>query len=159
TERANIARGCIGLTAVNLHAGGNNDPLHVAEKIYGTFEQAHADMTSRNRLLDLATRIPVVGNQITNTRYVLFAKLFWANQRDDWMERAGRDETAFRPDPRTGEVDMHAHMNRQRPRVFPDKKTALPVSGSFVNFDYAFWDEASQSFWHANHGVDKSQPD
>jgi len=24
-------------------------------------------------------------------------------------------------------------------------------SGGYVNFDYGFWDEGSQCFWHANH--------
>ena len=25
------------------------------------------------------------------------------------------------------------------------------IRTSYVNFDYGFWDEASNSFWHANH--------
>lgn len=35
---------------------------------------------------------------------------------------------------------------KYHPRTVDDDK-----GDTFVNFDYGFWDEASQCFWHANH--------
>jgi hypothetical protein len=48
-------------------------------------------------------------------------------------------DNAFKPDPKTGKVNMTGYKYREK------------GGGNFVNFDYGFWDEASQSFWHANH--------
>jgi hypothetical protein len=63
--------------------------------------------------------------------------MFWSNQDPDDRKRKNPDPNAFKPDPKTGEVDMSGYKYREQP--------------GFVNFDYAFWDEASNSFWHANH--------
>lgn len=76
-----------------------------------------------------------LGLAVPTTRYVLFAKLFWSNQSDG--DNSAPDPTAFKPDPKTGQVDMSGYKYKAQP--------------GFVNFDYGFWDEASQCFWHANH--------
>jgi hypothetical protein len=128
-ERATIERGCIGITATNLAGGGN--PLDYAEKIYGTFEQALGEMKKRNAELGPG-----------ETKYAMFAKMFWSNQSRDPQEAMKHDEQAFKPDPITGEVDMAGYEYRAQPK---------PDGGGYVNFDYAFWDESSNSFWHANH--------
>lgn len=134
-EKQTIARGCIGITANNLNGGGN--PLDVAEKIYGTFDQAHAAMVERNATIAKLSAWPIINLFIDKTPYVLFAKMFWSNQDPDDKKRKNPDPNAFKPDPKTGEVDMSGYKYREQP--------------GFVNFDYAFWDEASNSFWHANH--------
>jgi hypothetical protein len=135
-ERETIDRGCIGITATNLNGGGN--PLDSAEKIFGTFEQAHAAMEEKNNTLNWMARIPWFGERMAGkARYVVFAKMFWSNQDPDEKKRKNPDPKAFLPDPKTGEVDMTGYEYREQPGM--------------VNFDYAFWDEASQSFWHANH--------
>lgn len=148
-EKETLYRGCIGITALNLRSGGN--PLDAAEKIYGTFEQAHDAMVARNRVLDWLSGLPFVGSLVGKSRYVLFAKLFWSNQSPDWEDRLKPDEKAFRPDPRTGEVDMSDYAYHARSRWKTDPSTGERMRWSYVNFDYGFWDEASQSFWHANH--------
>jgi hypothetical protein len=134
-EKQTIARGCIGITANNLNGGGN--PLDSAEKIYGTFDQAHAAMVERNATIAKLSAWPIINLFIDKTPYVLFAKMFWSNQDADPKKRKNPDPNAFKPDPKTGEVDMSGYKYREQP--------------GFVNFDYAFWDEASNSFWHANH--------
>ncbi len=146
-ERETINRGCIGITAMNLAGGGN--PLDYAEGIYGTFEQAHQKMLEKNRILDAMASRP--GSNVGTARYVLFAKLFWSNQSDDWEERLKPDEKAFLPDPRTGEVDMSGYKYYPQSRYSTDPATGERRRSSYVNFDYGFWDEASQCFWHANH--------
>jgi hypothetical protein len=130
-EKDTIDRGCIGLTANNLHGGGD-PPL---DQAYGTFEQAHKAMKTKNAILDWMAQSTTT--PVGKARYVLFAKLFWSNQNPDEKKRKKSDPKAFRPDPKTGRVDMTGYDYQEQP--------------GYVNFDYGFWDEASQSFWHANH--------
>ena len=147
SEKATIERGCIGITANNLQGGGN--PLDFAEGTYGTFEQAHAEMKKKNDFLDtLQTGAlllsPLAALLMPTSRYVLFAQLFWSNQSDDYDERKQADPGAYLPDAKTGQIDMSGY--KYRPRSKDDGS-----GGTYVNFDYGFWDEASQCFWHANH--------
>jgi hypothetical protein len=133
-EKQTIDRGCIGLTANNVNGGGN-PPLDVA---FGTFDQAHKTMLAQNATLDWLAGFPLIGDLLAGkARYIVFAKLFWSNQNADPAKRAKSDPTAFKPDPITGKVDMTGYEYREQPGM--------------VNFDYGFWDDASQSFWHANH--------
>jgi hypothetical protein len=145
-EKATIERGCIGITAANLEGGGN--PLDYAEGIYGAFEQAHQQMLAKNKALDDKK---ARGEAVDEARYVLFAKLFWSNQSDDWEERLKPDEDAFKADPKTGEVDMTGYQYHAQSRYRTDPATGAQRRGSYVNFDYGFWDEGSSCFWHANH--------
>ena len=144
-ERTTIDRGCIGITAANISGGGN--PLDYAEGTWATFEPAHKAMTERNKLLDDAAREGEIGGD----RYIVFAKLFWSNQDPDWEARLEPDDEAFKPDPKTGEVDMTGYEYRAQSRYKKDPKTGAQVKSSYVNFDYGFWDESSNCFWHANH--------
>ena len=52
------------------------------------------------------------------------------------------DPKAFRPDPVTGRVDMSG--------IGDIYQGGRP---GYTNFDFGFWDEATSSFWHANHGT------
>lgn len=134
-EKKTIDRGCIGITANNLSAGGN-PPLNNA---YSTFDAAHDAMARMNESLDALRAKPETASQAAGKHAVVFAKMFWSNQDPDQEKRKKPDDKAFRPDEH-GKVDMSGYEYRAQP--------------GYINFDYAFWDEASQSFWHANH----SQP-
>lgn len=133
-EKDTIARGCIGITANNIKGGGN--PLQSAgTDCYGTFDQAHKVMAGRNKELHDAR---AAGKPAPAGEYILFAKAFWSNQNDDASKRDTKDPNAFKPDAKTGKVDMSKYKYYAQP-------------GGYINFDYGFWDEQSQSFWHANH--------
>jgi hypothetical protein len=134
-EKKTIDRGCIGITANNL-SGGGNPPL---DNAYSTFEAAHDAMGRMNESLDALRAKPETAAQAQGKHAVVFAKMFWSNQDPDPEKRKKPDDKAFRPDEH-GKVDMSGYEYRAQP--------------GYINFDYAFWDEASQSFWHANH----SQP-
>ncbi len=141
-ERETINRGCIGITATNLNGGGN--PLDAAIGCYSTFDKAHQVMTEKNKVVHWASGLPAIGHLFPPTstkKYVMFAKLFWSNQ-GSWDERVDADDKAFLPDEK-GEVDMTGY--RYKGRVKADKKSG------YVNFDYGFWDDTTQCFWHANH--------
>jgi hypothetical protein len=147
SEKETIERGCIGITANNLQGKGN--PLNFAEGTYGTFEQAHAEMKKKNDFLDTLKAgalllSPLAGLLMSKSRYVLFAQLFWSNQAADFDARSKPDPKAYLPDAKTGEIDMSDY--KYRPRTKDDGS-----GETYVNFDYGFWDEASQCFWHANH--------
>ena len=133
-ESDTIKRGCIGITAANLRGGGN--PLDSAVATYGDFATAIADMKERNATANWWSNLPVVGGMFSDLRYVVFAKLFWSNQ-DKTTDVSKPDPNAFLADPNTGKIDMTGYNYVAQP--------------GFVNFDYGFWDESTQSFWHANH--------
>jgi hypothetical protein len=67
----------------------------------------------------------------------MFAKLFWSNQKDPDGANKAPDENAFKADPKTHRMDMSGYKYQGQP--------------GYVNFDYGFWDDNSQCFWHANH--------
>lgn len=145
-ERETIDRGCIGITATNIAGGGN--PLDYAEGIWGDFEHAQVAMREKNKVLDDAA---AAGQPVDKARYVLFAKLFWSNQSEDYEERFKPDEDAFKPDPKTGEVDMTGYSYKAQSRMKKDPVTGAETRSSYINFDYGFWDDSSHCFWHANH--------
>ena len=123
--KSTIDRGCIGLSANNIAAGGN--PLDYAEVTFAGFDQAHQYMQNKNKQLDEE-------GDGSSGRYIMFAKLFWSNQQEG--DNSEADEKAFRPD-EDGKVDMTGYKYKAQP--------------GFVNFDYGWWDDSSESFWHANH--------
>jgi hypothetical protein len=135
-EQQTLARGCIGITAVNLAAV--NPPL---DNAYSTFDQAKKVVDEWNAFIQAHKgETTADGKLIGDYEAVLFAKLFWSNQSPDEEARKKPDENAYKPDPKTGKVDMSDYEYRAQP--------------GYINFDYGFWDEGSQCFWHANH----SQP-
>ena len=74
---------------------------------------------------------------VSSTKYVMFGMLFWSNQDPDDSKRVNPDPGAFRGDPKTHRIDMSGYKYRRKP--------------GGVNFDYGFWDDTTNSFWHANH--------
>ena len=131
--KATVDRGCIGLSANNIAGGGN--PLDYAEVTYGDFDRAHQYMTEKNKALHEMRADPERAGEAPEGEYIMFAKMFWSNQKDG--DNSEPDEKAFKPDPITGEVDMTGYEYKAQP--------------GYVNFDYGWWDDASHSFWHANH--------
>jgi hypothetical protein len=139
-EKSTIERGCIGLTANNIAGGGN--PLDHALKVYGTFDQGHAFMAQKNKELHDMRADPKTASSAPEGEYILFAKMFWSNQAEG--DNSAADDAAFRPDPKTGEVDMTGYKYKGQP--------------NYVNFDYGWWDDTTTSFWHANH-MEYKDPD
>lgn len=134
SEIKTIERGCIGITAMNLNGGGN-PPL---DNSYATFEAAQEAQKKMSAYLDKMRAMPGVGKNYQNKHAVLFAKMFWSNQSPNAEDRKKPDNSAYKPD-RDGKVDMSDYKYRSQP--------------GYINFDYAFWDETSKSFWHANHSM------
>jgi hypothetical protein len=120
-QEKTIKLGCIGITSNNL--GGGAPPL---DEVYSTFSVAKASMDAKNSGLHRDDPKP----------WVMFGMHFWSNQDPDDTARESPDHSAFLPDP-SGKVDMTGYAYRARP--------------GFTNFDYGFWDEVSNSHWHANH--------
>jgi len=134
-EKKTLARGCIGITALNVDGSGN-PPLDLA---YSSFEKAQATADAMNAVID-GVKGHAGGQVPPGTRAIIFAQLFWSNQAAVRAARAAPDPKAFLPD-KEGRVAMGTYKYRAQP--------------GYVNFDYGFWDAATQSFWHANH----SQPE
>lgn len=111
-ERKVLARGCVGITSLNLGIIPNPD----LSNCYGSFEAAWNAAQKMNEFL--AAGFP-------GKKAIIFSKRFWANEKD------------YTPDPKTGRVDMSKYDYRPKP--------------GFTNFDYGFYDEATNKWWHANH--------
>ena len=138
SEADNVLRGCVGITALNLGLGPLLAPTdQPGNKVYGTFARARAIAAAKNEALGtIAPGSPIQG-------YVVYAMLFWSNRDPDDKKRGKPDPKAFRPDPKTGEVDMSTIGD-----IY-----ALSRPPDYTNFDFGFWDESTQTFWHANHGT------
>ncbi len=133
-EKKTLARGCIGITALNIEAV--NPPL---DNAYATFDQAKKVVDEWNAFIEKHKGERTAdGKVVGHFKAVLFAKLFWSNQSPDPKEREKPDDTAFLPD-EDGKVDMSGYEYRAQ------------GGGKWINFDYGFWDDDSNSFWHANH--------
>ena len=132
-NKATIDRGCIGLSANNIAGGGN--PLDYAEVTFGGFDQGHAYMAEKNKELHAMRADPEKAADAPAGEYMMFAKMFWSNQSEG--DNSAPDEDAFKADPTTGKVDMTGYEYKAQP--------------GFVNFDYGWWDDNSNAFWHANH--------
>ena len=137
-EADNVLRGCVGITALNLGMGPLDAPTDLpSNKVYGTFAKARAIAAAKNEALGAIAPGALIQG------YVVYAMLFWSNRDPDPKKRGKPDPTAFRPDPHTGEVDMSRIGN-----IY-----ALARPPDYTNFDFGFWDESTQTFWHANHGT------
>lgn len=121
-NKTTINLGCIGITANNLTGFATPD----LREAYVNFADAYTAMQQHNAPL----------HRYDPNQYVLFAIHFWSNQDPDPAKRAAPDHAAFLPDAK-GRIDMSTYRFLDRP--------------GFVNFDFGFWDDVSQSHWHANH--------
>lgn len=131
SEKKTIDRGCIGITANNLEGKGTPS----LDEVYDDFDKAHAAMEKHNDTW--------WNRNVSSSKYVMFGILFWSNQDPDREKRWDPSPGAFLPDPATRRIDMSDYKFLPRPRG--------------VNYDFGFWDENTNSFWHANHkelGID-----
>ncbi|MCP4867291.1 MAG: DUF4157 domain-containing protein [Proteobacteria bacterium] len=135
-EKKTLARGCIGIVALNL-SGGGNPPLN---HCFDNFDAAMKLVKTWNDFIDKHRGETTADGQVIgqNWKAVLFAKLFWSNQSPKEEDRKKGDPDAFKGDPdNDGRIDMEGYEYRAQPKM--------------INFDYAFWDEGGNCFWHANH--------
>jgi len=163
-ERHTLARGCIGITALNLQDGAN-PPLGLS---FATFPKARSVAAALNEVVESASSLDgltpeviAAAPELANLQNVLeslpttgspdqwkamiFSKRFYSNQAENWHDRMESDPDAFQPDEDTGQVDMGGYQYHARPR--PEEGEG----STFVNFDYGWWDEETDTWWHANH--------
>jgi hypothetical protein len=116
-EKKTLGRGCVGITAVNMEDLKNPD----LSNCYDTFAEVWAKANTVNAFLE---------EKFPDKKAFIFSKRFWAGNQK------------YKPDPKTGRVDLSEHHNKPRPRV-----------GDYdpINFDYGLYDEKTGNWWHANH--------
>lgn len=117
-EKKTLGRGCVGISALTMEDLGNPD----LSNCYDTFAQVLEAAKTMNAFLE-ANR--------PDKKAIIFSKRFWSGEKE-----------SFKPDPKTGKVDMSEDNNDPRPKV-----------GNYdpVNFDYGLYDEKTGNWWHANH--------
>ena len=155
-ERFSLSYGCIGITMLNLGKGHTSPPLDLS---FSTFDKARSVAAALDAIM--ATQPTVAGlpdaindndelavlKNVLNSfpvdpdpnvwKAVVFSKRFWSNQSADEHERVNPDDDAFLPDPVTGQVDMTGYAYHAKPGQ--------------TNFDYGWYDEENNCWWHANH--------
>ncbi|AHI00814.1 hypothetical protein [Kutzneria albida] len=154
-ERENLARGCIGVTVVNLNREDlSNPPLNLS---FGSLRTAEAVQAALNKIVDthpspaqyeaavakdpilkrLKNVVKALPSWIDSAKLKasIFSKRFYSWQNPDWSEE--RAHTTYRPDRETDQVDMSTYRYRARP--------------GYVNFDYGWFDQDTNTWWHANH--------
>ncbi|MBA3489119.1 MAG: hypothetical protein H0T78_06145, partial [Longispora sp.] len=154
-ELANLERGCIGVSVVNIEGDYPNPPLALS---FATFEQS---LQVRNAILKLLKKNPtrqqflmavsehkdlknlknvadaIYGLDLREVKPVIFSQRFF-------MGGNNGGEKMYRPNPKTGQIDMGAYQYEAKPK--------------YVNFDFGWWDERTNNWWHANH-MEYSDPD
>lgn len=113
-EKRTLAAGCIGITSLNI--GTTRSPKLTA--CYAMFEQAWRKAKEFNSYLK---------KLVPGRKAIIFSKRFWSGGKD------------YKPDPKTGEVNMSGYNYGTRP------------GKGYTNFDYGFYDEKTNKWWHANH--------
>jgi len=111
-EKNTLAQGCIGITALNLFTLSNPD----LSNCYDTFAQVWDAQKKMNAFLK---------ETFPDRKALIFSKRFWSGGKD------------FKPDPKTGKVDMSEYDYTAKPGL--------------TNFDYGLYDEKTGKWWHANH--------
>jgi hypothetical protein len=114
-ERKTLARGCIGITAVNLGLGNINPPL---KNSFDSFAHAKHEADRLDRDLKKHKK----NGQL---KAYIYSQRFYSKGK------------AYKPDPKTGRVDMSGYKYEAKP--------------GYVNFDYGWYDDQSNTWWHANH--------
>lgn len=112
-EKNTLARGCIGITALNLFTLGMPD----LSNCYDTFAQVWEAQKKMNSFLQ---------ETFPDRKALIFSKRFYSGDNE------------YKPDPKTGKVDMSEY--RYQPR-----------GPGYTNYDYGLYDEKTGKWWHANH--------
>ena len=161
-EKDTLSYGCIGITALNL--GVNVNPS--LELSFSTFDQAKqvqaalaailkakpaadqvddliAASPALNKLKHVLRSMPVDPDP-TKYKPVIFSKRFFSRQDGTYDDRKHGDPTKFNPD-KNGQVDMtdYKYEHRSNPADGP--------GALYTNFDYGWYDETTDTWFHANH--------
>lgn len=80
----------------------------------------------------------------TKWKAVVFSKRFFSRQEGTWEDKKQGDPTKFVPD-ENGQVDMTGYNYKGRANVRKGEGNYM------INFDYGWWDPATDTWWHANH--------
>ncbi|HSE15795.1 MAG TPA: DUF4157 domain-containing protein [Pyrinomonadaceae bacterium] len=112
-EKSTLARGCIGITALNLYTLGLPD----LSNCYDSFAQVWEAQKKMNAFLQ---------ENFPDRKALIFSKRFYSGGKD------------YKPDPKTGKVDMSEY----------DYEARGP---GYTNYDYGLYDEETGKWWHANH--------
>jgi hypothetical protein len=89
-EKSTLARGCIGITALNLFTLGNPD----LSNCYDTFAQVWEAQKKMNSFLQA---------NFPDRKAIIFSKRFYSGDQD------------YEPDPKTGKVDMSGYRYKAKP--------------------------------------------
>jgi RHS repeat-associated protein len=124
-QKETLARGCIGVTALELgdNLGPRGRPPHTHS--YSTLDRAQKEA---KRLEQDIKKNP--DKYPKNARVIIWSTRFWTN-----------DASKFLPD-KNGKVDMSSWDASARP---------ADASGGYTNFDYGLLDKKTGKWWHANH--------
>lgn len=161
-ERTTLAAGSIGITALNLGRGGAPPPLELA---FDTLERARrvqaaliavlkhrptdvaAKVAADRTLRDLARVVAAIPADPDPARWrpAIFSVRFFSRQGGTWDQRTEGDPTRFVADPR-GQIDLSGYAHAAR------ADAAAGPGALMLNFDYGWYDEATDSWFHANHG-------
>jgi len=120
-EEKTLAKGCVGVSAVNL---GTGTP---------SLTECYDGSTSPTDGLAKATKRADEIEKSTGKRPFIYSKRFWSGGRD------------YKGDPASGKVDMSDYWSRT------DKHKPKAGGGGYTNFDYGWYDEKTGSWFHANH--------
>ncbi len=150
-EKATLAAGSIGITALHLGRGGGPPPLdlafdsfaraqHVQAALIAVLKRRPTDVAAKvaadRTLRDLARVVAAIPADPDPARWrpAIFSLRFFAG-----------DPTRFVADAR-GQIDLrgYAHAARPSPADGPDAR--------MINADYGWYDEATDAWFHANHG-------
>ncbi|RJQ74684.1 hypothetical protein D5S17_22195 [Pseudonocardiaceae bacterium YIM PH 21723] len=143
-EKRNLARGCIGVTVVNLDREDvGNPPLGLS---FGSFETARTVQAALNEIVAkkpsaaefkaLVRKHPVLG-KLSNVERAL----------PDWIGSGEVTAAVFSKRFWSGDADYSPNANDQ---VNMSGYRYVPRPG-YVNFDYGWYDESVNNWWHANH--------
>ncbi len=124
-QKSNLARGCIGITALEL--GTYSNPS--LENSYLSFESANIEAANlENDIRNNPENYP------SGARVIIYSLRFWSDNEKDFL-----------PD-RNGKVDMSSY--KYAPRSIPEDE-----EGTFevANFDYGLYSKNTNTWFHANH--------
>ncbi|MFT3982217.1 MAG: DUF6443 domain-containing protein [Ferruginibacter sp.] len=124
-QKSTLARGCIGITALELDFNLETRGRPPLNRAYSSFDQAKKAAADLERDIK---KNPV--KYPPSARVIIFSTRFWSNDSD-----------AFLPD-KNGRVDMSNYNYYPRP---------CDASGCYTNFDYGLYEEKTNRWWHANH--------
>jgi RHS repeat-associated protein len=125
-QKNTLARGCIGVTALELGITGNPS----LTDSYSSFEQATEEA---NKLQESMQSSPCY--YPANARVIIYSVRFWSDNPNEFL-----------PD-KNGRVDMSGYNHKAR-SADPDDEYA---PSGYMNFDYGLYNKSTDTWFSANH--------